>query len=64
MDPGVLLIGICALLGGWLADRRSAPGMIVTMVVGMGGASLLCSAADSPAGLFVRLSALGVFAST
>jgi MFS family permease len=60
---GALLIGLCALPAGWLADRWSAPGMIAVMFVGMGGACLLCSAADSPTALFVGLSALGVFAS-
>jgi MFS family permease len=60
---GALLVGLCALPAGWLADRWSAPGMIAVMFVGMGAACLLCSVADSPTGLFVGLSALGVFAS-
>ena len=60
---GALLIGLCALPAGWLADRWSAPGMIAIMFVGMGVACLLCSAADSPQALFVGLSILGVFAS-
>jgi FSR family fosmidomycin resistance protein-like MFS transporter len=60
---GALLIGLAALPAGWLADRWSAPGMIATMFVGMGVACFICSAADSPTGLFVGLSVLGVFAS-
>ncbi len=60
---GALLIGLAALPAGWLADRWSAPGMIATMFLGMGVACFVCSAADSPTGLFVGLSVLGVFAS-
>ena len=60
---GALLVGLCALPAGWLADRWSAPGMMVVMFVGMGVACLLCAAADSTTGMFVGLSALGVFAS-
>lgn len=60
---GALLVGLCALPAGWLADRWSAPGMIAIMFAGMGVACLVCSMADSPRGLFVGLSALGVFAS-
>jgi FSR family fosmidomycin resistance protein-like MFS transporter len=60
---GALLVGLCALPAGWLADRWSAPGMMVVMFVGMGLACFVCSAADSPTGLFVGLSTLGVFAS-
>ncbi|MGW8369171.1 MAG: MFS transporter, partial [Gammaproteobacteria bacterium] len=33
---GALLVGVCALPAGWLADRWSAPGMMVVMFVGMG----------------------------
>lgn len=60
---GALLVGLCALPAGWLADRWSAPGMMAVMFVGMGLACLVCSIADSTASLFVGLSALGVFAS-
>jgi MFS family permease len=60
---GALLIGLCALPAGWLADRWSAPGMMVVMLVGMGLACYVCAAAGSPTGLLVGLSALGVFAS-
>ncbi len=60
---GALFIGVCALPAGWLADRWSAPGMLVVMFVGMGVACIVCAAAGSPRVLFVGLSALGVFAS-
>jgi FSR family fosmidomycin resistance protein-like MFS transporter len=60
---GALFVGLCALPAGWIADRWSAPGMMVIMFFGMGGACLLCAAADSPVAMFVGLSALGAFAS-
>jgi MFS family permease len=60
---GALLVGLCALPAGWLADRWSAPGMMVVMFLGMGSACLFCATADSPTTLFLGLSALGGFAS-
>lgn len=59
---GALLVGVGALPAGWLADRWSAPGMLAVMFLGLGGAALACSLADSPAGLRPALAALGLFA--
>jgi len=59
---GALLVGVGALPAGWLADRWSAPGMLVVMFLGLGGAALACSRAASPAELRPALAALGLFA--
>jgi MFS family permease len=59
---GALLVGLGALPAGWLADRWSAPGMLAVMFLGLGGAALACSRADSPASLRAALAALGLFA--
>lgn len=59
---GALLVGVCAIPAGWIADRWSAPGMLVLMFLGMGLACLACALAQSPWQLMLGLSALGVFA--
>ncbi len=59
---GSLLVGLCALPAGWLADRWSAPGMMVIMFLGMGAACWLCGLAPSPETMMLGLAALGVFA--
>jgi len=60
---GALLVGLCAIPAGWIADRWSAPGMLVLMFLGMGLACLASARADTPFQLMLGLSALGVFAS-
>jgi MFS family permease len=60
---GALLVGLCALPAGWLADRWSAPGMMVIMFFGMGASCLYCAGVDSPSEMLVGLAGLGVFAS-
>jgi len=60
---GALLVGVCAIPAGWIADRWSAPGMLVLMFLGMGLACLGSAMAGSPFQLMLGLSALGVFAS-
>lgn len=59
---GALLVGVCALPAGWLADRWSAPGMMVVMFVGMGLSCVACALTAGPDGLLVGLAAIGVFA--
>ncbi len=59
---GSLLVGLCALPAGWLADRWSAPGMMAIMFLGMGAACWLCGLAPSPETMMLGLAALGVFA--
>lgn len=60
---GALLVGLCALPAGWIADRWHAPGMMIVMFLGLGTACLFCALVDSPSWLLVGLAALGVFAS-
>ncbi len=59
---GSLLVGLCALPAGWLADRWSAPGMMAIMFLGMGAACWLCGLAPSPEMMMLGLAALGGFA--
>ncbi len=60
---GALLVGLCALPSGWLADRWSAPGMLIVMFLGMGASCLFCARTDSPSEMLVGLAGLGAFAS-
>ena len=60
---GALLVGIGALPAGWLADRWSAPGMMVIYFIGLGAASMVCAVLDRPAALLVGLAAIGIFSS-
>ena len=59
---GSLLVGLCALPAGWLADRWSAPAMMAVMFLGMGAACWLCALAPSTELMFLGLAGLGVFA--
>jgi FSR family fosmidomycin resistance protein-like MFS transporter len=59
---GALLVGVAAIPAGWLADRWSAPGMLVVMFFGLGLACFGCAMSDSPSTLMVGLSFLGLFA--
>jgi FSR family fosmidomycin resistance protein-like MFS transporter len=58
---GALLVGVAAIPAGWLADRWSAPGMLVLMFFGMGLACFGCALSDTPRALMVGLSFLGLF---
>lgn len=59
---GSLLIGLAALPAGWLGDRWGAPLMMTIMFLGMGLASIFCGLVNTPAGLWVGLVSLGLFA--
>ena len=59
---GSLLVGVLALPAGWLADRWSAPGMLVVFFLGLGGAALVCGMAASPRTMWIGLCLLGAFA--
>ncbi len=59
---GALLVGLCAIPAGWLADRWNAPAMMVVMFIGMGLACFACASAETPAQLLAALAGLGVFA--
>lgn len=58
------LIGLGALPAGWLSDRWSAPGMMVVMFLGMGGASIACALVPDGDFLLLELAmaAMGLFA--
>ena len=60
---GAALVGLMALPAGWLADRWSAPGMMVVFFVGLGGAAVMCGSATSPGSMWIGLCLLGSFAS-
>jgi len=60
--PGFVMFGVAALPAGWLADRWSSPGMIAIMLFGLGVMSVVTGLADSPTGLLVGLTGIGVFA--
>lgn len=55
--------GCCALAAGWLADRFGAKRLLVVYLAGCSAAVLMAFAAPSPAGMFVAMFTLGVFAS-
>ncbi len=59
---GSLLVGVCAVPAGWIADRWSAPGMMIIYYLGLGGAAIACSFMDAPFALAVGLAAIGLFA--
>lgn len=57
------LVGAGAVPAGWLADRWSVRGMMAVFFLGIGASSIVCGLADSPVGLVVGLSGIGLFAS-
>ena len=61
--PGALLVGVFALVAGWLGDRWSASGMLVVYFLGMGFCTVAAGYADDPLTLLLALSGLGLFAS-
>ena len=61
--PGFIAFGVGALPAGWLGDRWSATGMMVTFFVGTGFASILTGFARTPFEIAVGLTLIGTFAS-
>ena len=59
---GLILFGVAALPAGWLGDRWSVVGMMVVFFFGIGVGALITGIAESPRGLFVGLTAIGLFA--
>lgn len=59
---GLVLFGVGALPAGWLGDRWSQVGMMVLLFVGMGVGALITGLAEAPRGVFLGLSAIGLFA--
>ncbi len=60
--PGAFLVGVFALVAGWLGDRWSAPGMLVVYFIGMGLCSVAAGYAAGSLSLLLALSGLGLFA--
>jgi len=60
--PAALLVGVLALPAGWLADRWSAPGMMVVFFLGMGVTAILSGLADGPGSMLLTLAGIGAFA--
>ena len=60
---GALLVGVFAIVAGWLGDRWSAAGMLVVFFLGMGLCSVAAGFADKPLTLLLALSGIGLFAS-
>lgn len=61
--PGFFLFGLGAIPAGWLGDRWSGLGMIGVMFLGLGGAALFTSMANSPLMLSLGIALIGLFAS-
>jgi FSR family fosmidomycin resistance protein-like MFS transporter len=60
--PMSVLFGAAALPAGWLGDKWSASGMMALFFLGVGGCSILTGFADSPFGIVLGLSGIGLFA--
>ena len=60
--PGFVAFGICAIPAGWLADKWSREGMMVTFFIGIGASSIMTALANSPIEIALGLFAIGVFA--
>lgn len=63
MTLGNLLFGLGSLPAGWLADRWSAPGMMVVFYAGMGAGAVYTGLATSPREIAAGLAVTGLFAS-
>jgi MFS family permease len=61
--PMYLLFGLTALPMGFLGDRWSNRKMLISMMLGMGTASMICAMATKPWHLMAGLSLIGLFAS-
>lgn len=61
--PGALLVGVFAIVAGWLGDKWSAHGMLVVYFIGMGLCSIAAGYATSPLSMILALAGLGLFAS-
>ncbi len=58
---GAALVGVLAVLAGWLGDRWSPSGMLVVFFIGMGLSSVAAGYAGGPLGLVLALSGIGLF---
>jgi MFS family permease len=60
---GFVAFGLGTLPAGWLGDRWSRTGMLAIFFVGIGASSIATGLAQSPVGLAIGLSLIGLFAS-
>lgn len=60
--PAAALVGVLALPAGWLADRWSAPGMMVIFFLGLGLTAIISGLAGGPVSLVIALAGIGAFA--
>ena len=60
--PGFVAFGICAIPAGWIADKWSREGMMITFFIGIGASSIMTALANSPVEIALGLFAIGVFA--
>ncbi|MDU8929410.1 MFS transporter [Alisedimentitalea sp. MJ-SS2] len=60
--PGLIAFGVFSLPAGWLADRWSREGMMAIFFIGIGLASVLTSAAQTPVQMALGLFVVGMFA--
>ncbi len=59
---GFIAFGAGALPAGWLGDRWSRRGMMIVFFVGIGLASIFTGMAETPLGLGIGLTSIGLFA--
>src|SRR5437763_16552409 len=60
---GFIAFGAGSLPSGWLGDRWSRRNMMVVFFIGIGAATAATGFAQSPLGLAIGLTAIGLFAS-
>ena len=60
--PASIIIGLCSIPAGRLADKWSSPGMLIIMFLGMGISSFLASIVNEQYTLMLFLGSLGLFA--
>lgn len=58
---GALLLGLGAPLAGWISDRVGETRVIITFLLGMGIAGVLCGLSEGPRSLQAALAMMGLF---
>ena len=60
--PGFVVIGVCAIPAGWLADKWSRKAMMIIFFFGIGLSSIITALAETPLQIGLGLFAIGFFA--
>lgn len=60
--PAFVAFGLGAIPAGWLADKWSRQGMMVTFFLGIGASAVIAGMADSPSQIGFGLLLIGIFA--